>query len=241
MARHARQRAVQLLQNKKVSLEDLYSQIEEGIIKDLNLILKVDVQGSIEPIKQAIGKLENKKVRVRFIHEGVGGIRETDVLLAQASNAVILGFNVRPEPKALALAEREKVEMKFYTVIYDAVEDIRKAMEGMLSPTIRERFVGRAEVRQVYNISRVGTVAGCYVSEGVMQRSGTVLKLIRDGAVVFEGKMEALKRFKDDVREVATGYECGISIENYRDIKVGDLIECFVQEKVAGKLETVSS
>ena len=241
MARHARQRAVQLLQNKKVTLEDLYSQIEEGIIKDLNLILKVDVQGSIEPIKQAIGKLENKKVRVRFIHEGVGGIRETDVLLAQASNAVILGFNVRPEPKALALAEREKVEMKFYTVIYDAVEDIRKAMEGMLSPTIRERFVGRAEVRQVYNISRVGTVAGCYVSEGVMQRSGTVLKLIRDGAVVFEGKMEALKRFKDDVREVATGYECGISIENYRDIKVGDLIECFVQEKVAGKLETVSS
>ncbi|MEC4683210.1 MAG: translation initiation factor IF-2 [Nitrospirota bacterium] len=241
MARQARQRAVQLLQNKKVTLEDLYSQIEEGIIKDLNLILKVDVQGSIEPIKQAIGKLENKKVRVRFIHEGVGGIRETDVLLAQASNAVILGFNVRPEPKALALAEREKVEMKFYSVIYDAVEDIRKAMEGMLSPTIRERFVGRAEVRQVYNISRVGTVAGCYVSEGVMQRSGTVLKLIRDGAVVFEGKMEALKRFKDDVREVASGYECGISIENYRDIKVGDLIECFIQEKVAGKLETVSS
>ena len=241
MARQARQRAVQLLQNKKVTLEDLYTQIEEGIIKDLNLILKVDVQGSIEPIRQAIGKLENKKVRVRFIHEGVGGIRETDVLLAQASNAIILGFNVRPEPKALALAEREKVEMKFYSVIYDAVEDIRKAMEGMLSPTIREKFVGRAEVRQVYNITRVGTVAGCYVSEGVMQRTGTVIKLIRDGSVVFEGKMEALKRFKDDVREVAAGYECGISIENYRDIKVGDLIECFVQEKIAGKLEPVSS
>ncbi len=241
MARQARQRAVQLLQNKKVTLEDLYSQIEEGIIKDLNLILKVDVQGSIEPIRQAIGKLENKKVRVRFIHEGVGGIRETDVLLAQASNAVILGFNVRPEPKALALAEREKVEMKFYSVIYDAVEDIRKAMEGMLSPTIREKFVGRAEVRQVYNISRVGTVAGCYVSEGVMQRTGTVVKLIRDGTVVFEGKMEALKRFKDDVREVAAGYECGISLENFRDIKVGDLIECFVQEKIAGKLEPVTT
>jgi translation initiation factor IF-2 len=241
MARQARQRALQLLQNKKVTLEDLYSQIEEGLIKDLNLILKVDVQGSIEPIRQAIGKLENKKVRVRFIHEGVGGIRETDVLLAQASNAVILGFNVRPEPKALTLAEREKVEMKFYSVIYDAVEDIRKAMEGMLSPTIREKFVGRAEVRQVYNISRVGTVAGCYVSEGVMQRTGTVVKLIRDGAVVFEGKMEALKRFKDDVREVAAGYECGISLENFRDIKVGDLIECFVQEKIAGKLEPVNT
>ncbi|MCL4486015.1 MAG: translation initiation factor IF-2 [Nitrospirae bacterium] len=240
MARQARQRAAQLLQNKKVTLEDLYTQIEEGIIKDLNLILKVDVQGSIEPIRQAIGKLENKKVRVRFIHEGVGGIRETDVLLAQASNAVILGFNVRPEPKALALAEREKVEMKFYSVIYDAVEDIRKAMEGMLSPTIREKFIGRAEVRQVYNITRVGMVAGCYVSEGVMQRTGTVIKLIRDGAVVYEGKMEALKRFKDDVREVAAGYECGISLENFRDIKVGDLIECFVQEKVAGKLEPVS-
>ncbi len=241
MARQARHRAAQLLQNKKVTLEDLYSQIEEGIIKDLNLILKVDVQGSIEPIRQAIGKLENSKVRVRFIHEGVGGIRETDVLLAQASNAVIFGFNVRPEPKALALAEREKVEMKFYSVIYDAVEDIKKAMEGMLSPIIREKFLGRAEVRQVYNITRVGTVAGCYVSEGLIQRSGTIVKLIRDGVVAYEGKIEALKRFKDDVKEVASGYECGISIENYRDIKTGDMIECFVQEKVAGKLETVSS
>ncbi len=241
MARQARQRAALLLQNKKVTLEDLYSQIEEGIIKELNLILKVDVQGSIEPIRQAIGKLENKKVRVRFIHEGVGGIRETDVLLAQASNAVIFGFNVRPEPKALALAEREKVEMKFYSVIYDAVEDIRKAMEGMLSPTIREKFIGRAEVRQVYNISRVGMVAGCYVSEGIIQRAGTVLKLIREGTVVYEGKIEALKRFKDDVREVAAGYECGISIENFRDIKVGDLIECFIQEKIAGKLETITT
>lgn len=241
MARQARHRAAQLLQNKKVTLEDLYTQIEEGIIKDLNLILKVDVQGSIEPIRQAIAKLENAKVRVRFIHEGVGGIRETDVLLAQASNAVIFGFNVRPEPKALALAEREKVEMKFYSVIYDAVEDIKKAMEGMLSPIIREKFLGRAEVRQVYNITRVGTVAGCYVSEGMIQRSGTLVKLIRDGVVVYEGKIEALKRFKDDVKEVATGYECGISIENYRDIKTGDMIECFIQEKVAGKLETVSS
>jgi translation initiation factor IF-2 len=163
------------------------------------------------------------------------------VLLAQASNAVIFGFNVRPEPKALALAEREKVEMKFYSVIYDAVEDIKKAMEGMLSPIIREKFLGRAEVRQVYNITRVGTVAGCYVSEGMIQRSGTLVKLIRDGVVVYEGKIEALKRFKDDVKEVATGYECGISIENYRDIKTGDMIECFIQEKVAGKLETVSS
>jgi translation initiation factor IF-2 len=171
----------------------------------------------------------------------VGGIRETDVLLAQASNAVIFGFNVRPEPKALALAEREKVEMKFYSVIYDAVEDVRKAMEGMLSPVIREKFLGRAEVRQVYNISRVGTVAGCYVSEGMIQRAGTIVKLIRDGVVAYEGKIEALKRFKDDVKEVATGYECGISIENYRDIKTGDMIECFVQEKVAGKLETISS
>ena len=241
MARQARHRAAQLLQTKKVTLEDLYSQIEEGVIKDLNLILKVDVQGSIEPIRQAIAKLENSKVRVRFIHEGVGGIRETDVLLAQASNAVIFGFNVRPEPKALALAEREKVEMKFYSVIYDAVEDVRKAMEGMLSPIIREKFLGRAEVRQVYNISRVGTVAGCYVSEGMIQRAGTIVKLIRDGVVIYEGKIEALKRFKDDVKEVAAGYECGISIENYRDIKIGDMIECFVQEKVAGKLETISS
>jgi translation initiation factor IF-2 len=241
MARQARHRAAQLLQTKKVTLEDLYNQIEEGVIKDLNLILKVDVQGSIEPIRQAIGKLENSKVRVRFIHEGVGGIRETDVLLAQASNAVIFGFNVRPEPKALALAEREKVEMKFYSVIYDAVEDVRKAMEGMLSPIIREKFLGRAEVRQVYNISRVGTVAGCYVSEGMIQRAGTIVKLIRDGVVIYEGKIEALKRFKDDVKEVAAGYECGISIENYRDIKIGDMIECFVQEKVAGKLETISS
>ena len=231
-------RLAQMVRQKRVSLEDLYTQIQDGEIKELNLILKVDVQGSVEPIKHALSKLGNEKVRVRFIHEGVGGIKETDVLLAQASSAIILGFNVRPDSNAAQIAEREKVDIKFYSVIYDAIEDIRKAMEGLLAPTLKEKILGRAEVRKVYNISKVGNVCGCYVTEGIMQRAGTSVRLLRDSVVIFEGRFSALKRFKDDVREVATGYECGISIENYQDIKMGDVIECFMQEQIAATLDS---
>ncbi|BAM07262.1 translation initiation factor IF-2 [Leptospirillum ferrooxidans] len=231
-------RLAQMVRQKRVSLEDLYTQIQDGEIKELNLILKVDVQGSIEPIKHALSKLGNEKVRVRFIHEGVGGIKETDVLLAQASSAIILGFNVRPDSNAAQIAEREKVDIKFYSVIYDAIEDIRKAMEGLLAPTLKEKILGRAEVRKVYNISKVGNVCGCYVIEGIMQRAGTSVRLLRDSVVIFEGRFSALKRFKDDVREVATGYECGISIENYQDIKMGDIVECFMQEQIAATLDS---
>ncbi len=236
-SRLLKQRSAQMIRQKKVSLEDFYSQIEEGEVKELNLILKVDVQGSLEPIRHALGKLGTSKVRVKFIHEGVGGIRETDVLLAQASNAIILAFNVRPDANSSLLAEREKVDIKFYSVIYDAIEDIRKAMEGLLAPTIREKVLGRVEVREVYNISKVGTVAGCYVIDGMVQKSGASVRLLRDHVVVHEGKINQLKRFKDDVKEVAAGYECGISLENYQDIKNGDIIECFIEEKIAAKLE----
>lgn len=236
-SRLLKQRSAQMIRQKKVSLEDFYSQIQEGEVKELNLILKVDVQGSLEPIRHALGKLGTSKVRVRFIHEGVGGIRETDVLLAQASNAIILAFNVRPDSNSSLLAEREKVDIKFYSVIYDAIEDIRKAMEGLLAPTIREKILGRVEVREVYNITKVGTVAGCYVTEGMVQKSGASVRLLRDHVVVHEGKINQLKRFKDDVKEVAAGYECGISLENYQDIKNGDVIECFIEEKIAARLE----
>lgn len=232
-----KQRSAQMLRQKRVSLEEFYSQIHEGETKELNLILKVDVQGSLEPIRHALGKLATAQVRVRFIHEGVGGIRETDVLLAKASNAIILGFNVRPDSNAAGLAEKEKIDVRFYSVIYDAVDDIRKAMEGLLAPTIREKVLGHAEVRQVYNISKVGTVAGCYVVDGLIQKAGTSIRLLRDSVVVHTGKISQLKRFKDDVKEVAAGYECGISLENFQDIKNADIIECFTEEKIAAKLE----
>jgi translation initiation factor IF-2 len=232
-----KQRSAQMLRQKRVSLEEFYSQIHEGETKELNLILKVDVQGSLEPIRHALGKLATAQVRVRFIHEGVGGIRETDVLLAKASNAIILGFNVRPDSNAAALAEKEKIDIRFYSVIYDAVDDIRKAMEGLLAPTIREKVLGHAEVRQVYNISKVGTVAGCYVVDGLIQKAGTSVRLLRDSVVVHTGKISQLKRFKDDVKEVAAGYECGISLENFQDIKNSDIFECFTEEKIAAKLE----
>jgi translation initiation factor IF-2 len=236
-SRSLKQRSAQMIRQKKVSLEDFYTQMQEGETKELNLILKVDVQGSLEPIRHALSKIGTTQVRVRFIHEGVGGIRETDVLLAQASNAIILGFNVRPDSKAAVLAEKEKVDIKFYSVIYDAIEDVRKAMEGLLAPTIREKVLGRVEVREVYFISKVGTVAGCYVLDGIVQKSGSNVRLLREDVVVYTGRINQLKRFKDDVKEVAAGYECGVSIENYQDIKQGDIIECFTEEKIAAKLE----
>jgi len=219
----------------RFSLEELHRRIEEGELKELNIILKTDVQGSLEALLYSLNKLSGEKVKVNVIHAGVGGISESDVMLASASTAVIIGFNVRPEVKGQDLAERERVDVRLYSVIYDVVEDIRKAMEGMLDPSFREMPVGRAEVRNTFHISRLGTVAGCYVLSGKITRNATV-RLLRDNVVVHEGKLASLKRFKDDVREVVEGYECGLGLENYNDIKVGDQIEAFVMEKVAETL-----
>jgi len=219
----------------RFSLEELHRRIEEGELKELNIVLKTDVQGSLEALLYSLNKLSGEKVKVNIIHAGVGGITESDVMLASASTAVIIGFNVRPEVKGQDLAEREQVDVRLYSVIYDVVEDIRKAMEGMLDPSFREMPVGRAEVRNTFHISRLGTVAGCYVLSGKITRNATI-RLLRDNVVVHEGKLASLKRFKDDVREVVEGYECGLGLENYNDIKVGDQIEAFVMEKVAETL-----
>ncbi len=194
------------------------------------------MQGSIEALRDSVDKVKSEEVKVKNIHMGVGGITESDVLLAAASNAIIIGFNVRPDVKAQAVAEREKVDIRLYTVIYDAVADIRAAMEGLLEPTLKEKPLGRAEVRQIFNIPKVGVVAGCFVSDGVVSRSAAGARLIRDNVVVHEGKLGSLKRFKDDVKEVQSGYECGISLENFNDIKPGDVIEAYIIEKIAAKL-----
>ncbi len=219
----------------KMSLEDLFSKLQAGEVKELSIILKADVQGSLEALQGSLDKLSTPKVRVQIIHSGVGAITESDVMLASASNAVIIGFHVRPDTKAREIAEREGVEVKVYQVIYDAVENIEKAMEGLLEPTFKEKYLGRAEVRQVFQVSKVGNVAGCFVIDGKIQRGGNA-RLLRDNVVLFEGKLSSLKRFKDDAREVEKGYECGMSIEGYQDIKPGDVVESYLIESVKTKL-----
>ncbi|MCC8074580.1 MAG: translation initiation factor IF-2 [Clostridiales bacterium] len=216
---------------KKVSLDDLFSQIQEGEVKDLNIIVKADVQGSVEAVKQNLEKLSNDEVRVRVIHGGVGAVNESDIMLASTSNAIIVGFNVRPDPAAKAMAERNKVDMRMYRVIYECIEEIEAAMKGMLAPTFKEVELGRVEVRQVYKITNVGIVAGSYVLEGKVTRNAQ-LRLVRDGIVIHEGNIASLQRFKDSVREVQAGYECGITLEKFSDIKVGDIFECFQMEEV---------
>ncbi|MHC6179625.1 translation initiation factor IF-2 [Clostridium sp. JNZ X4-2] len=218
----------------KVSLENLYNQIKEGKVKELNIIVKADVQGSIEALKQSLQKLSNEEVKVRVIHGAVGAITETDVTLALASNAIIIGFNVRPDTNAQNAAEKESVDIKTYRVIYNAIEDIKAAMVGMLEPDYKEVVLGKAEIRQTYKISNVGTIAGCYIIQGKMVRSSKV-RIIRDGIVIFESELASLKRFKDDVKEVAEGYECGLSIEKFNDIKEGDIVEAYVMEEVKKK------
>ncbi|MDU1322381.1 MAG: translation initiation factor IF-2 [Clostridium botulinum] len=218
----------------KVSLEDLYNQIREGKVKELGLIVKADVQGSVEALKQSLEKLSTEEVKVRVIHGGVGAINETDVTLATASNGIILGFNVRPDNNASIAAERDGVDIKTYRVIYDAIEDIKSAMLGMLEPEFKEVVIGTAEVRQVYKISSVGTIAGAYVQTGKLARNAGA-RVIRDGIVIFESELGSLKRFKDDAKEVAQGYECGLSIEKFNDIKEGDIIECFIMEEIKKK------
>ncbi|MGO5073101.1 translation initiation factor IF-2 [Clostridium sporogenes] len=218
----------------KVSLEDLYNQIREGKVKELGLIVKADVQGSVEALKQSLEKLSTEEVKVRVIHGGVGAINETDVTLATASNGIILGFNVRPDNNASIAAERDGVDIKTYRVIYDAIEDIKSAMLGMLEPEFKEAIIGTAEVRQVYKISSVGTIAGAYIQTGKLARNAGA-RVIRDGIVIFESELASLKRFKDDAKEVAQGYECGLSIEKFNDIKEGDIIECFIMEEIKKK------
>ena len=215
----------------KLSLDGLFDQIQAGQIKELNLIVKADVQGSVEAVKQSLLKLSNDEVAIKIVHGGVGAINESDVTLASTSNAIIIGFNVRPDNMAKAVAESEKVDMRLYRVIYNAIEDIEAAMKGMLDPEFREKITGHAEVRQTYKVSGVGTIIGGYVLDGKIERNSKV-RLIRDNVVIYEGELASLKRFKDDVKEVAAGYECGMSLEKYNDIKEGDQLEVFVMEEI---------
>ena len=215
----------------KVTLEDLFAQIQEGEMKELNIIVKADVQGSAEAVKASLEKISNDEVRVKVIHAGVGAISENDVLLASTSNAIIVGFNVRPDPVAAASAARAKVDMRMYRVIYDAINEIQDAMKGMLAPKYKEVIIGHAEVRQTYKVSAIGTIAGCYVKDGKITRDAQV-RVLRDNIVIHEGQLGSLQRFKDSVKEVAANYECGMSIEKFNDIKEGDIFECFVMEQI---------
>jgi len=235
MARSIRMREAALAKGHRVTLDDLFQRIQKGEVKELPIIIKGDVQGSVEALSDTLERLSTQAVELKVIHGSVGGITETDVNLAAASNAIIIGFNVRPEPKAALLAEAEAVDIRLYNVIYDASNDVRKAMEGLLEPTLKERSLGRAEIRDVIPVPKVGNVAGCYVMDGKVQRDAHV-RLIRDNVVVYEGKISSLRRFKDDVKEVAAGFECGIGIENYNDIKLKDIIEIYTFDKVATKL-----
>ncbi len=229
--RLAQQKASASASPKKVSLEDLFARIQEGELKDFNIIVKADVQGSAEAVKTSLEKLSNEEVRVRVIHAGVGAINESDVMLASTSNAIIVGFNVRPDNAARDSADRAKVELRMYRVIYDCINDVTDALKGMLSPKFHEVIIGHAEVRQTFKVSKVGTICGCYVQDGKIQRNCSV-RVNRDNIVIFEGELASLRRFKDDVKEVASGYECGMQIEKFNDIKEGDIIECFVNEQV---------
>ena len=222
--------------SSRIKLEDLSRAIAEGQLKELPLVVKADVQGSLEAVSDQLMKLPQDKIKLRIIRSGVGAISEGDVLLAAASNAVVIGFNVRPERKASEVGERDEVEIRLYTVIYDAMEDMKKAMEGLLEPTIREVRLGAAEVRDTFKISKLGTIAGCYVTDGRVNRNAMV-RLLRDNVVIHTGKVASLKRFKDDASEVKTGLECGIGIAGYNDLKPGDVIEFFTTEKVKETLE----
>ncbi|CAM2890813.1 translation initiation factor IF-2 [Paenibacillus sediminis] len=225
------QRQSELGSNTRVTLDDLFKHIKEGEIKDLNVIIKADVQGSVEALKGSLEKIEVEGVRVKIIHSGVGAITESDIILATASNAIVIGFNVRPDNQAKATAEQEKVDVRLHRVIYNVIEEIEQAMKGMLDPVYKENVIGHAEVRNTFKISKVGTIAGCMVTSGKITRTAEA-RLIRNGIVIYEGKIDTLKRFKDDAKEVAQGYECGITLENYNDIKEGDVIEAFVMETV---------
>jgi translation initiation factor IF-2 len=232
--RIAKQRVQELQATHKVTLDDIFNQIQQGELKDLNIIIKADVQGSVEALRQSLEGIKNPEVRIVIVHAAVGAINESDIMLASASNAIVMGFNVRPDANVRRAAEQEKVDLRTYRVIYDAINDVESAMRGMLAPQFKEVVVGRAEVRQVISTPKA-IVAGSYVTEGRITNDSEV-RLIRDGIVVFEGKVDSLRRFKDEVKEVKTSFECGISLEGYRDIKEGDVIEAYLMEEIAPQL-----
>ncbi len=232
--REAKQRAARVKTSSASTLEELYSKMAEGEVQNLNIIIKADVQGSVEAVKQSLEKLSNDKVHVRTIHSGVGGITENDVMLAGIDGAIIIGFNVRPDAKAREAATRDGIDIRYYRIIYQAIEDIEKAMKGLLAPEFKENLLGHAEIRNVFKITGVGVIGGGYVTDGKIQRNAQV-RLLRDNVVIYEGKLSSLQRFKDSVREVGEGYECGIGLENYSDIKNGDIIECFIMEEIEQK------
>ena len=217
--------------NSKVNLDDLFAQIKEGV-QELNIIVKADVGGSAEAVKQSLEKISNEEVRVRVIHSAVGGITESDVMLAAASNAIIIGFNVRPDKGAIDSAQRQKVDIRTYRIIYECIEEITAATKGMLAPEFVEKVIGQAQVRQTIRVPNVGIIAGSYVQDGMIARNAQI-RVVRDGIVVAEDKISSLRRFKDDAKEVQQGYECGIGLEKFNDIKEGDILEAFIMEEVA--------
>jgi translation initiation factor IF-2 len=233
--RQEKQRTKQLAQTARVTLDDLYQRIAAGEVKDLNLIVKADVQGSVQALWDSLAKLSSEKVRLRLIYGATGGITESDIMLASASNAIVIGFNVRPTPKATELAAQERVDVRLYTVIYETISDVKKAMVGLLAPTYTEKVLGRAEVRAVFHVARVGAVAGCYVQEGLIRRNAQV-RVLRDNVVVYEVIIVSLRRVKDDVDEVNAGFECGIGLGRFQDVKEGDILETFMLEEVAPRL-----
>jgi translation initiation factor IF-2 len=220
---------------RHITLDEIGRRIALGEFKELNMILKGDVDGSVEALTDSLQKLSTEEIQVNIIHKGVGAITESDVLLASASDAIVIGFNVRPMGNARSIAEKEEIDIRSYSIIYDAINDVKDAMEGMLSPEMKEEITGTAEIRETYKISKVGTIAGCMVITGKIFRN-TGIRIIRDGVVVFSGNLASLKRFKDDVKEVAKGYDCGLQIKNYNDIKEGDVVECFKEIAIKKKL-----
>jgi translation initiation factor IF-2 len=234
--RQQEQRKRELLPSAgKLSLEQLFSQIQQGEVKELGIVLKADVQGSVEVLRDAIEKLSTAKVRVKVLHSAIGAVSTNDVLLAAASQAIIVGFNIRPEKNAADLAEKEQVEVRLYTIIYELLDELKKAMTGLLEPTFKEVHRGRAEVRDTFKVPKIGTIAGCHVVDGVIPRSAGI-RVVRDGRVIHEGRIASLKRFKDDASEVRAGFDCGIGLERFQDLKPGDVIEAFAKEEVAAVL-----
>lgn len=234
--RAQKQRVSELAQSSRLTLDKYYEQMEGALVKDLNLIIRADVQGSIEALTEAVQKIASTEVKVNIVHSATGAMSESDIMLAMVSNAIVIGFNVRPNPKVRDLATEQDVDIRFYDVIYNVVNDIKGAVAGLMEPTYKEHLVGRAEVRQIFNIPKVGTIGGCYVTEGKIER-GQPVRLLREGVVVYNGKIASVRRFKDDVKEVQSGFECGIGIENYNDVKVDDVIECYEIEEVKPVLE----
>lgn len=234
--RAQKRRVSELAQSSKVTLEKYHEQMQGLLVKELNLIIRADVQGSVEALTEAMQKIESTEVQVNIVHSATGAITESDIMLAAVSKAIVIGFNVRPNPKVRDLAAEQDVDIRFYDVIYNVVSDIKGAMAGLMESTYKEHTVGRAEVRETFNIPRVGTIAGCYVTEGKIER-GQTMRLLRDGVVVYDGKIGSLRRFKDDAKEVQSGYECGIGIENFNDVKVNDVIECYETEEIKPVVE----